>query len=78
MNFLKEPLTAKSALKVVPTKPGVDEAQAGRGVLYFSRVTSRATQSQLSKIVSTQIYQSMTIRNWRTTTTLLRMMDEAS
>ena len=76
--FLKEPLTAKSALKVVPTKPGVDEAQAGRGVLYFSRVTSRATQSQLSRIVSMHIYQSMTIRNWRTTTTLLRMMDEAS
>jgi hypothetical protein len=24
------------------------------------------------------IYQSMTIRNWNTTTTLLRMMDEAS
>jgi hypothetical protein len=24
------------------------------------------------------IYQSMTIRNWKTTTTLLRMMDQAS
>ena len=76
--FLKEPLTARSALREVPTRPGVDEAHAGRGVLYFSRLTSRATQSRLSRIVSLPIYQSMTIRNWRTTTTLLRMLDETS
>jgi uncharacterized protein (DUF1697 family) len=28
-------------------------------------------------VVSMPIYQSMTIRNWNTTTTLLRMMDES-
>jgi uncharacterized protein (DUF1697 family) len=33
--FLKQPLTAKVAMKSVPTKPGVDEAHAGPGVLYF-------------------------------------------
>jgi uncharacterized protein (DUF1697 family) len=76
--FLKEPLTATSAVKTVPTKPGVDEVSAGSGVLYFSRLTSRAAQSQLSKVVSLPIYKSMTIRNWRTTTTLLRMMDESA
>ena len=76
--FLKEPLTAKAALKVVPTRSDVDEVHAGRGVLYFSRLISRAGQSHLSKVVSMPIYQSMTIRNWNTTTTLLRMMDEAS
>jgi uncharacterized protein (DUF1697 family) len=65
-------------LKDVPTKPGVDEARAGRGVLYFSRLISRATQSRLSRVVGLPIYQNMTIRNWRTTTTVLRMMDEAS
>jgi uncharacterized protein (DUF1697 family) len=76
--FLKEPLAAKVAMKSVPTKPGVDEAQAGPGVLYFSRLVARATQSRLSKIVSSPIYPSVTIRNWNTTTKLLRMMDEAS
>jgi len=75
--FLKEPLTAKTALRDVPAREGVDEAYAGRGVLYFSRLISRATQSRLSKVVSLPMYQSMTIRNWNTTTTLLRMMDEA-
>jgi uncharacterized protein (DUF1697 family) len=76
--FLKEPLTAKAAIASVPTKPGVDEAHAGTGVLYFSRLTSQATQSRLSRIVSSPIYPSVTIRNWNTTTKLLGMMDKVS
>ena len=73
--FLKAPLTAPVALKSVATAPGVDEAHAGPGVLYFSRLISEATRSRLSKIVSSPIYKSVTIRNWNTTTKLLRMMD---
>ena len=72
--FLKEPLTANAAIKNVPTKPGVDEAHAGSGVLYFSRLISKATQSKLGKIVGTPVYQSMTIRNWNTTTKILALM----
>jgi uncharacterized protein (DUF1697 family) len=75
--FLKEPLTARSAIGSVPTKPGVDEAYAGTGVLYFSRLTSKATQSRLNKIISSPIYPSVTIRNWNTTTKLLQMLDAA-
>lgn len=76
--FLKEPLTAKAAITSVPTKPGVDEAHAGTGVLYFSRLISKATQSRLSRIVTSPIYPSVTIRNWNTTTKLLGMMEEVS
>jgi uncharacterized protein (DUF1697 family) len=76
--FLKEPLVAKVAMRSVPTKPGVDEAHAGTGVLYFSRLTARATQSRLSKIVSSPIYPSVTIRNWNTTTRLLTLMEQAA
>ncbi len=74
--FLKEPLTAKVAMKSVPTNPAVDEAHAGTGVLYFSRLSAKATASRLNKIVSSPIYQSLTIRNWNTTTKLLSLMDE--
>lgn len=74
--FLQPPLTAATAIKVVPTRQGVDEAHAGPGVLYFSRLASRASQSRLSRIASLPIYQSMTIRNWNTTTRLLQLMDE--
>jgi uncharacterized protein (DUF1697 family) len=75
--FLKEPLTAAAAIKTVPAKEGVDQAHAGPGVLYFSRLISKAAQSRLSRIVSLPIYQSMTIRNWNTTRTLMEMMRAA-
>jgi uncharacterized protein (DUF1697 family) len=72
--FLKEPLTAKQALAKVPTREGVDEVSAGKGVLYFSRLISKATESKLSRVVSMPIYKSMTIRNWNTTTKLLALI----
>lgn len=72
--FVKPPLTAKAAFAQVPTKEGVDRAWAGTGVLYFERLTERATQSRLSAIVSMPLYRSVTIRNWNTTTKLLRLL----
>jgi len=72
--FLKEPLTAAKAIKEVPGNPAVDTADAGKGVLYFSRLTAKATASRLNKIVSSPIYPSVTIRNWNTTTKLLSLM----
>jgi uncharacterized protein (DUF1697 family) len=73
--FLKEPLTAAAAMKSVLTKEGVDQAHAGSGVLYFSRLIAKATQSRMGRIVMLPIYQNMTIRNWNTTTKLVRMME---
>jgi uncharacterized protein (DUF1697 family) len=72
--FLKPPLTARAAMRDVPTRDGVDRAWEGSGVLYFERLAARATQSRLSRIVSMPIYRDMTIRNWRTTTELLRLL----
>jgi uncharacterized protein (DUF1697 family) len=72
--FLKEPLTAAAAMRHVPTKPGVDEAHPGTGVLYFSRLTAKATQTKLNRIVASPIYPSITIRNWNTTTKIAAMM----
>lgn len=72
--FLKDSLKASTAIESVPTKPGVDAAHAGSGVLYFSRLVSKASQSRLSKIASLPIYQQLTIRNWNTTTKLCAMM----
>jgi uncharacterized protein (DUF1697 family) len=72
--FLKAPLTASTAAKSVVGKPGVDEVHGGSGVLYFSRLISKVSQSRISRVMTLPIYQSMTIRNWNTTTALLRMM----
>jgi uncharacterized protein (DUF1697 family) len=75
--FLKEPLKPAEAMKSVLTRPGVDQAHAGPGVLYFSRLIARATQSQLSRIVGSPIYPRLTIRNWNTTTKLLQLLEQS-
>ena len=75
--FLKEPLRAAKALAQIRTNPAVDEAHAGTGVLYFSRLVAKATASRLNTIVASPIYPSITIRNWNTTTKLLALLDGA-
>jgi uncharacterized protein (DUF1697 family) len=73
--FLKEPLTSREAMKNISTKEGVDSACAGKSALYFSRLSSRASQSRLPRIITLPVYQNMTIRNWNTTIKLLALME---
>lgn len=72
--FLKNPLTVTEALEKTPAKPGIDIVTAGPGVLYFSVLMSKATQSYMSKLVSAAIYKNMTLRNYNTTAKLLALM----
>ena len=72
--FLKDPLTADEAIRSVPVNPEVDRVFAGDGVLYASRLVSKAAQSRLSRIAGKPEYKNMTIRNWNTTGKLLEMM----
>ena len=73
--FLKDPLTVDEALQSVTAKPGVDRVFAGDEVLYFSRLISKASQSQLSRVVGTPGYRNMTIRDWNTTRKLQQLME---
>jgi len=73
--FLFAPLTAKGAIAVIEMKEGVDRGWAGPGVVYFSRLTERATSSRLGRVIAKPEYQNMTIRSWGTTTKLLALMD---
>jgi len=74
--FLEASLEAAGAPATIRTREGVDEAAAGPGVIYFSRLISRASQSYLPKLASMPIYKQMTVRNWNTTTRLLSLMDD--
>ncbi len=73
--FLKEPLSADEALAAAPVRPGVDRVAAGEGVLYYSRLVAKASQSRMSRITALPVYRRMTIRNWTTTTRLLELME---
>ena len=66
------------ALSVFSPRPGVDEIWPGDGVIYSQRLSAQRTKSRLSKIVGTPAYQCMTIRNWKTTTKLLEMLEQAT
>lgn len=76
--YLRPPLSAAEAIREVDARKGVDEAAAGEGVLYFSRLKAKASGSRLSKIAASPIYQELTIRSWSTTTKLLGKLGELS
>jgi len=76
--FVKPPVRAGSILPTISLHDCVDEAFERNEVLYFSRLTARASQSHLPKLIRHPAYSSMTVRNWRTTTELCRLISSAS
>ncbi len=72
--FIKAPLCARELLPAIRLKEGVDEAFENNGVLYFKRLISRASESNLPKLITSPAYKSMTVRNWATTTKLYELM----
>mgnify|MGYP006176264247 CR=1 FL=1 len=72
--FLRDEVSPAQVLKVVSLKEGVDAAFAGRGVVYFSRLVSKVTQSRLNRVAALPVYRQMTIRNWNTTTRLYELL----
>ena len=69
-------IDSAQALSVFDPRAGVDTVWPGDGVIYSQRLSAQRTKSRLGRIVGTSIYQSMTIRNWNTTTKLLKMLEE--
>lgn len=74
--FLREPLTPDEAMKGMKPNPAVDRVFAGETVLYCSKLIELAAQSHLTRAVGTPAYQSMTARNWNTTTRLFDLMTQ--
>ncbi|NUP12216.1 MAG: DUF1697 domain-containing protein [Polyangiaceae bacterium] len=75
--FLRSPATPKDVLSIVTPKEGVDEVASGKGVVYVSTLLRAATRSKLARIVGTEVYKSVTIRNWNTTQKLHALMSAA-
>ncbi|MBI1256868.1 MAG: DUF1697 domain-containing protein [Chloroflexi bacterium] len=69
-------IDADQAMPVFNPREGVDKVWPGEGVIYSQRLSAQRTKSQLGKIVGTPAYQSMTIRNWNTTTKLLELISK--
>lgn len=74
--FLKRPLAPQAAAKDIVLRDGVDTLHIGSKSLYTTRLIARAGNSLLSKITTLSHYQSLTIRNWNTTTRLCALAQE--
>jgi uncharacterized protein (DUF1697 family) len=73
--FVKAPLTCAGLLELIPRNPAVDQVFGGKHAVYFRRLTSKATQSHLPKLVRLPVYQNITMRNWNTTIKLLEICE---
>lgn len=65
----------EAAMETFHPREGVDKVWSGAGVVYSQRVIALATKSQLSKMMLSPLYKSMTIRNWNTTVKLLELVN---
>ena len=74
--FLMPGTTGEQALPAFGIREGVDTAWAGASAVYFRRLSSLRTRSKLSSVMSSPLYKKMTVRNWRTCTTLVGMLGE--
>ena len=70
--YLMAGITGEQALPAFGIRDGVDTAWAGARAVYFRRLSAERTKSKLSTVMSSPLYKHMTIRNWRTSTTLCR------
>jgi uncharacterized protein (DUF1697 family) len=67
-------IDVKRAISLFNPREGVDKVWPGNGVIYSQRLSAMRTKSRLREVMGTPEYKSMTIRNWSTTTTLLRLL----
>ncbi|AYW50706.1 DUF1697 domain-containing protein [Tetragenococcus halophilus] len=75
--FLME-VTSDEVMKVVSIREGIDRVWQGRHVVYYRRPGPKHpdyNKSALSRIIKKPIYQSITMRNWKTTTKMNELLN---
>ncbi|HEY9378269.1 MAG TPA: DUF1697 domain-containing protein [Jiangellaceae bacterium] len=70
-------IDADQAMPIFKPREGVDKVWPGDGVIYSQRLSAERTKSRLSRIVSSPLYKSMTIRSWSTTMKLLDLLGDS-
>ncbi|MET3508083.1 DUF1697 domain-containing protein [Halalkalibacter oceani] len=72
-------VTSDQVMKEVMVRPGIDMAWQGSHAIYYRRPgpdNPDYTKSYLSRLVKKDIYQSITARNWKTTTKMWDALKE--
>jgi uncharacterized protein (DUF1697 family) len=69
---------ASKAMKEIDVREGIDKAWQGKAAIYYrlpSLTSPHATKSYLNKVAQKSIYAAITMRNWKTTTKLLEILE---
>lgn len=74
--FLWEVASPKSVIEQIAIKPGIDHVKYVDGALLWSVARQQASKSALSKLIGTDIYKKMTIRNCNTVRRLVELTDQ--
>ena len=69
-------ISPSEAMEQIDARQCVDEVWQGDKAIYYRNSIPNASKSHLSKITQQPIYQFITIRNWNTTTKLLKLLEE--
>ena len=75
--FIMGTRTSK-AIKEIDVREGIDKAWRGDAAIYYrlpSLKSPHATKSYLNKVTQKPIYAAITMRNWKTTTKLLEILE---
>ena len=69
---------ASKAMKEIDVREGIDKAWQGAAAIYYrlpSLTSPHATKSYLNKVAQKPIYAAISMRNWKTTTKLLEILE---
>lgn len=74
--FVKEPFTAGEVAKEIETKEGIDFLSVGDGAVYMGTKMEGITKSKFSKFIGKKTYKYVTMRNYKTSRTILEIMEK--
>ena len=73
--FLADDLTAEEVLAALRVRPEIDDVLTAPGAIIWRVDRANATRSGLLKLVTSPLYQRVTVRNCNTARTLLALME---
>jgi uncharacterized protein (DUF1697 family) len=76
--FVKRPLTPAEVAREIKINPAVDQLKIGENVIYMSTLKSGLTKSGFGKMIGTNIFKQITIRNFNSTKKILGLMKNNS
>ncbi|WP_373485583.1 DUF1697 domain-containing protein [Acetobacterium malicum] len=76
--FLETGVHEDVVMEKLTVKPGIDSALQAAGVIIWSMERKNVTRSSLTKIIGTELYKRMTVRNVNTTRKIYELMKDVN